>query len=104
MTTASPILDRCSVAALRDRFAGEIILAGDASYDERRRIWTRETFDALTPFSTGGVYVNFMGNEGAERVAAAYGLAYARMAALKARWDPDSVFRINQNVRPAAAG
>ncbi len=45
-----------------------------------------------------------MGNEGAERVAAAYGSAYARLAALKARWDPDNVFRINQNVPPAADG
>ena len=63
--------------------------------------WARATFDALAPFSTGGVYVNFLGDEGEERARAAYGPAYRRLAALKARYDPDNVFRSNQNVRPA---
>ncbi len=65
--------------------------------------WTREVFAALQPHSTGGVYVNFMGDEGQERVHAAYGASYARLAQIKARWDPDNVFRANQNVRPAGA-
>jgi len=63
--------------------------------------WTRRCFDALSPFSTGGVYVNFMGNEGEERVRSAYGSAYDRLAQIKARYDPDNVFRVNQNIRPA---
>ncbi|HXG39561.1 MAG TPA: FAD-binding oxidoreductase [Candidatus Limnocylindrales bacterium] len=71
--------------------------------DEAIVAWTREAFDALAAYSTGGVYVNFLGDEGPERVAAAYGPAYARLAALKARWDPENVFRVNQNVRPAPA-
>jgi FAD/FMN-containing dehydrogenase len=75
----------------------------DPADDETVIAWTRETFDALAPHSTGGVYVNFVGNEGAERVAAAYGAAYDRLAALKAEWDPGNVFRVNQNVRPAPA-
>lgn len=73
----------------------------DPAHDQEIVAWTRETFDALTAFSTGGVYVNFVGNEGEERVRAAYGPAYARLAAIKARYDPDNVFSTNQNVRPA---
>jgi len=74
----------------------------DPAHDEEVIGWTRETFDALAPFSTGGVYVNFVGNEGDERVRAAYGPAYERLARIKARYDPDNVFSANQNVRPAA--
>jgi FAD/FMN-containing dehydrogenase len=73
----------------------------DPAQDDEIIAWTRATFDALSPFSTGGVYVNFVGNEGEERVRAAYGPAYDRLAAIKARYDPDNVFSTNQNVRPA---
>jgi FAD/FMN-containing dehydrogenase len=74
----------------------------DPARDEEVIAWTRATFDALAPFSTGGVYVNFVGNEGEDRVRAAYGPAYGRLARIKARVDPDNVFRTNQNVRPAS--
>ena len=61
--------------------------------------WTRALWDALLPCSSGGVYVNFLGDEGADRVRAAYGEAnYARLVALKRRYDPENVFRINQNI------
>jgi FAD/FMN-containing dehydrogenase len=72
------------------------------AHDNEVIAWTRATFDALAPFSTGGVYVNFVGNEGDGRVRAAYGPAYERLARTKARVDPDNVFSTNQNVRPAA--
>jgi FAD/FMN-containing dehydrogenase len=75
----------------------------DPASDDEVISWTRETFAALAPFSTGGVYVNFVGNEGEERVRAAYGPAYDRLAAIKARYDPDNVFSTNQNVRPAGS-
>jgi FAD/FMN-containing dehydrogenase len=75
----------------------------DPAHDDEVVAWTRETFDALAPFSTGGVYVNFVGNEGDERVRAAYGAAYERLARIKARYDPDNLFSTNQNVRPSAA-
>ena len=75
----------------------------DPADDEEVIAWTRGAFDALAPYSTGGVYVNFVGNEGDERVRAAYGPAYERLARIKARFDPDNVFSTNQNVHPAAA-
>lgn len=71
---------------------------------EQDRAWVREWFDALMPYSTGGVYVNFVGDEGSERVRAAYGQAnYRRLAALKAIYDPHNVLRVNQNIKPIDA-
>ena len=64
--------------------------------------WCREYFAALEPHATGGVYVNFLHNdEGEARVRAAYGTRYERLARVKSRYDPDNVFRSNQNIRPA---
>jgi FAD/FMN-containing dehydrogenase len=64
--------------------------------------WCRDTFRAMQPYSTGGVYVNFVHNdEGEARVRAAYGPRYERLARLKARYDPGNVFRGNQNIAPA---
>lgn len=62
--------------------------------------WVRRYWQALAPHATGGLYVNFLGNEGADLVRAAYGPSYDRLAAIKARYDPDYVFRINQNIIP----
>jgi FAD/FMN-containing dehydrogenase len=64
--------------------------------------WTRSYFDALEPMARG-VYVNFLGDEGRDRVRTAYGpQTYDRLARLKARYDPTNLFRSNQNVPPAA--
>ena len=62
--------------------------------------WAREFFEATAPFATGGVYVNFV-SEDEERVKAAYGANFERLAVLKKKSDPDNVFRVNQNVAPA---
>jgi FAD/FMN-containing dehydrogenase len=66
--------------------------------------WARETWRAMSPFSTGAGYVNFMTeDEGEERVRAAYGpQIYDRLAALKAKHDPGNLFRLTQNIRPKA--
>ena len=64
--------------------------------------WARYFFAATAPFATGGVYVNFLGEDEAGRIQAAYGGNYARLAKLKARFDPDNLFSANQNIRPAA--
>jgi FAD/FMN-containing dehydrogenase len=56
----------------------------------------------MTPSATGGVYVNFLGEEGHERIKAAYGEAtYARLVDLKRSYDPTNFFRLNQNIPPA---
>ena len=57
--------------------------------------------DALEPHAAGRAYVNFMGDEGSDRVRAAYGAdTYARLVALKRQYDPDNLLRLNQNVVP----
>jgi FAD/FMN-containing dehydrogenase len=63
--------------------------------------WTRNFWEAIRPYSTGRVYVNFLGEEGEDRVRAAYGDAkYERLRALKQTYDPTNLFRLNQNIRP----
>jgi len=70
--------------------------------DDRANIErTRELFDAAAPFATGGVYVNFMPEDDRGRVqSGAYGSNYARLARLKAKYDPTNLFRMNQNITP----
>ncbi len=63
--------------------------------------WTRELWEAVRQYSTGRVYVNFLGEEGQDRVRAAYGEAkYERLRVLKRTHDPTNFFRLNQNIRP----
>lgn len=64
--------------------------------------WAREVWHAARPFTTGGVYANNLGDEGEDRVRAAYGENHARLAAIKARYDPSNFFRLNQNIRPSS--
>jgi hypothetical protein len=65
------------------------------------RDWTIGYWEALHPYSAGGAYVNFMMEEGQARVKATYGKNYERLARVKAEYDPDNVFRVNQNIVPA---
>ena len=74
----------------------------DEAQDEECVAWARRFFDATAPFATGGVYVNFMPEDETERVRAAYGPNYERLAKLKKRYDPNNFFRLNQNIRPSA--
>ena len=65
--------------------------------------WARGFFDAMQPFAAGAVYVNYLGDEGQDRIVAAYGSEkYARLVALKNRYDPTNLFHRNQNVTPSA--
>jgi FAD/FMN-containing dehydrogenase len=74
----------------------------DPGADTENLEWTRRSFARVQPYLTGGAYVNYMLQEPEERIRAAYGAqVYDRLAALKARYDPANVFRLNQNIRPA---
>jgi FAD/FMN-containing dehydrogenase len=66
------------------------------------RQWTIDYFDALHPYSAGGAYVNMMMEEGEERIRASYRENYDRLARVKATYDPDNLFRVNQNIQPKA--
>jgi FAD/FMN-containing dehydrogenase len=65
--------------------------------------WARAFFEASAPFALGSVYVNFLTQDEAERISAAYGPNYARLVEVKNRYDPHNLFRQNQNIRPSAS-
>jgi FAD/FMN-containing dehydrogenase len=75
----------------------------DSADDATCVTWARRLFDAATPHSAGSVYVNFMPTDENDAVERAYGPHYARLAKLKARYDPQNLLRMNQNIRPAAS-
>ena len=74
----------------------------DAARDNAVVAWARSLFTAAAPFSTGSVYVNFLSTDDETRVRAAYGSNYDRLVALKNRYDPTNLFRVNQNIQPTA--
>jgi hypothetical protein len=90
--------------AYRDANFSEVIFGVDPepSGADAIRDWTVNYWEASHPYSAGGAYVNFMMQEGDERVRATYGRNYDRLAAAKATYDPDNVFRVNQNIKPAS--
>ena len=93
-STAYPHRDAAFVLNVHTRWE-------DASDDRLCIDWARSFFDATAPFSTGGVYVNFVSEAAdAARVQAAYGSSYPRLREIKAKYDPDNAFRTNLNVRP----
>jgi len=63
--------------------------------------WTISYWETLHAYSAGGGYVNMMMEEGQDRVRAAYGSNYDRLAQVKAEYDPNNVFHVNQNIKPA---
>jgi len=73
----------------------------DPANNEKTISWTKSYYNALHPYSAGGAYVNFlMGDEGVERVKATYGDNYEQLVAIKNKYDPDNLFRVNQNIKP----
>jgi FAD/FMN-containing dehydrogenase len=72
----------------------------DPADSEENIRWTRAFFEAMDPFLERGVYVNDLGEAEEDRVRAAYGANYERLAALKQKYDPTNLFRVNQNIRP----
>ena len=93
-STAYPHRDAEFVMNVHGRWA-------DPASDTKCIGWARELFQAAAPFATGGLYVNFMTQEEQGRIAAAYGGNYGRLVALKKKYDPNNLFRLNQNIQPA---
>lgn len=71
------------------------------SEDQKGIGWSRDVFNALTPFASAGVYVNFMTDDEVGRVQQAYGSNFDRLAQIKKKYDPNNVFHLNQNIKPA---
>ena len=74
----------------------------DRSEDAACIGWARDLFRAAAPYAAGSAYVNFMPGDEGDRVEQVYGGQYRRLAEVKRRYDPDNLFRLNQNIRPAA--
>jgi FAD/FMN-containing dehydrogenase len=89
--------------AYRDAKWAQVIVGVDPDPGKKDVItaWARDYWTALHPYSAGGAYVNFMMEEGEDRVRATYGKNYARLAKIKKRYDPANLFRVNQNIKPA---
>ena len=87
----------------RDAQFAEVIFGvdPDPANADAIRDWCVGYWDATHPYSAGGAYVNFMMDEGQERVRATYRDNYDRLARIKAQYDPDNVFHVNQNIHPA---
>lgn len=85
-------------------FVLNIAAAWDPEPSETHVDWSRGLWQKLRRYSTGGAYVNFMtGDEGGERLEAAYhGTSYGRLVEVKTKYDPDNLFRVNQNIKPAS--
>jgi FAD/FMN-containing dehydrogenase len=88
----------------REATWGSVIAGIDADPANAAKVrdWAGAYWEALHPYSAGGAYVNMMMDEGQQRVQAAYRDNYARLAKIKAKYDPNNLFHINQNIQPAA--
>jgi len=83
------------------RFVLNVHARWDHPADDRRCIaWAREFFKASAPYASPGAYVNFMTADEGDRIAAAYGSNYPRLVEIKRKYDPDNLFRMNQNIAP----
>jgi FAD/FMN-containing dehydrogenase len=91
--------------AYRDATYSQVIIGVDPDPQKAPLLkqWARQYWAATHPYSAGGAYANFMmDDEGQERVRASYGSNYARLAEIKATYDPRNTFRVNQNIWPGA--
>jgi FAD/FMN-containing dehydrogenase len=89
--------------SFREALFAEVIVGvdPDPAHTEKITAWCKDYWDALHPFSAGGAYINFMMEEGQDRVQATYRDNYWRLTEIKRKYDPKNFFRVNQNIRPS---
>ena len=89
--------------SFREALFAEVIVGVDPEPANADKItqWCKDYWEALHPYSAGGAYVNFMMDEGQERVQASFRDNYARLAEIKKKYDPNNFVRVNQNIRPS---
>jgi hypothetical protein len=100
---ASKIGKKETAWSFRSAAWAEVIVGVDPDPANKDAItnWTREYWDALHPYSAGGAYINFMMEEGEDRIKATYGVNYEKLVKVKTKYDPQNLFRVNQNIKPA---
>ncbi|HSB72172.1 MAG TPA: FAD-binding oxidoreductase [Candidatus Methylomirabilis sp.] len=100
--TTRPAPDSAAYAHRDAEFVMNVHTRWEDPADDKRCIaWARDFFKASAPFASGGVYVNFLTADEGDRVRSAYGPNYDRLARVKRKYDPDNLFRMNQNIEPA---
>src|SRR5271170_4530404 len=99
---ASRVKNSATPWSYRDAMWASVIVGVDPDPANKEKIsmWAKDYWSALHPYSAGGAYINFMMDEGEDRVRATYGKNYGRLAKIKKRYDPTNFFRVNQNIKP----
>jgi hypothetical protein len=99
---ASRVSNEATPWAYRDaKYAGVIVGVSPNPEDaDKITNWCKDYWEALHPYSSGGAYSNFMMNEGQDRVKASYKNNYVRLTKIKKKYDPNNLFRVNQNIQP----
>src|SRR5208283_4071929 len=99
---ASRVKNSTTPWSYRDAMWASVMVGVDPDPANKEKIstWAKEYWSALHPYSAGGAYINFMMEEGEDRIRATYGKNYDRLAKIKKRYDPANLFRVNQNIKP----
>jgi FAD/FMN-containing dehydrogenase len=86
----------------RDATWAMVIIGVDPDPANKEKIssWAKQYWEAVHPYAAGGVYLNFIGDEGEDRVKASYGENYKRLVTIKNKYDAKNLFRVNQNIKP----
>jgi len=100
---ASRVKNSDTAWSFRDATWSMVIVGVDPDPANKEKIstWAKQYWEAVHPFSEGGAYVNFMMEEGEDRVKASYGKNYEKLVSVKSKYDPGNLFRVNQNIKPA---
>ena len=100
--TCLPAADAMAYSARDARYVLNVHVRWESADDDKRCIaWARDFFDKTKPFASGGAYINFLTDDETDRTESAYGETYGRLRQLKKQYDPNNLFRVNQNIKPA---